>query len=149
MRLGEYVVYECTRRNEFFEIPMVGFVHKESSGLIEFITCRLQVGPEIQTLCKNPVTDLEGTIDPMTSWPTCEQRPCKCLGQGNGLNMSEALEVLQTSCPSSTTYELMEDATGMGYVIPRRYNCGTRTPEMPTWESRCECPDLGESKNGE
>ena len=57
--LGQHVVYECIRRDEFYEMPE---------------------GPEKNVLCDNPVVDGKGTTLAPPTWPTCKKLECTCLG---------------------------------------------------------------------
>lgn len=97
------------------------------------------------SLCTTPVTNNVGTITPISSWPTCEQLPCNCLGKDNGLTVEQSTAVLETSCASQGTYDVYQDSAidGQAFIIPKRFNCGTYKPLEPTWESRCQCDDLG------
>ncbi len=62
-------------------------------------------GPEFGLLCGNPVSNNEGTVESISSWPQCEQLPCVCLGKDNGLDATQSARVLQTACASEGTYE--------------------------------------------
>ena len=74
VKLGDLVTFECINRDNFEEI-----LNPES--------------PEIHRMCKDPVSNVggvdKGTLDTPSTWPTCEQLPCKCLGKEGGLSQQE------------------------------------------------------------
>ena len=76
VKLGDLVTFECINRDNFEEI-----LNPES--------------PEIHRMCKDPVSSAagggvdKGTLDTPSTWPTCEQLPCKCLGKEGGLSQQE------------------------------------------------------------
>ena len=96
------------------------------------------------------MTNNAGVLDSIPSWPPCSQLPCHCLGSTGDatVTVDQAINVLQTACPSNDTYNLkLDSSSGQHYLIPRQFNCGTRKPDLPTWASKCECEDMGQRKS--
>ena len=129
IKAGEYAVYECIQRDEYYETPD---------------------GPEVKLLCNLPdpageASLVQTAITP--SWPTCAPLPCQCIGYD--LDEAEAKLALEENgaCQSNDTYtmysKIVDDAS---YIIPKRFNCGTFKPSNPTWETRCTCDDVREPR---
>lgn len=100
-----------------------------------------QQGPTMPILCEG--TPENPTINLATTWPECKQLSCVPMGQ-SGLNLTQSVNVLETSCPSNDTYTMFTDAQNQeGYIIPKRFHCGTYKPNDPTYASKCPIEAYG------
>ena len=96
----------------------------------------------------------KATKSPPDPWPICAQLPCVCLGNLDEnvgaldkLTQTQATQVLRFPCNSTSNSDMYKAVTGKNYLIPKRVNCGTYKPERPTYDNRCECPDMGIRKS--
>eukprot|EP00094_Tigriopus_californicus_P010586 TCALIF_10213-PA protein Name:"Protein of unknown function" AED:0.03 eAED:0.03 QI:9/0.8/0.81/1/1/1/16/76/1266 len=130
VKLGDYVLFECAEKDKFYET--------------EFVSKKMVPGPTMPVLCEG--TPENPTINLASTWPECKPLSCVPMGQ-SGLNFTQSVNVLETSCASNDTYTMYTDAQSHeGYIIPKRFHCGTYKPNDPTHASKCLIEEHGPPK---